>query len=49
LRLLVQRAFDGRSMHALRTAVVKGSYPPIPAHYSKPMHLLVMLMLKVGD
>ena len=40
--------FDAPGMNFLMQKIVKGSYPPLPAHYSKDLKLLVSQLL-IGD
>ena len=41
----LRHAFDANSMKGLVLKILKGTYPPIPSHYSKDMQDLLADML----
>lgn len=40
--------FDASSLHFLAMKIIKGQYPPAPAHYSKELHELIRALLTVN-
>eukprot|EP00898_Chlorokybus_atmophyticus_P003518 jgi/Chlat1/4167/Chrsp27S04273 len=42
----LRHAFDGQSLPALVLKILRGRYPPIPAHYSSNLRTLIASMLK---
>ena len=47
----LRHAFDAQSINGLAMKIIRGSYPPIVATYSKPLRELItkMLSIRTGD